>query len=365
VAAERSDTVAKIRVLVVDDSFFMRKVIADILQADPDITVVGQAEDGPSALNQIAELHPDVVTLDLIMPGMDGLAVLKQLMQAPDHPGVLMVSAYTHEEADVTLECLSAGAVDFVLKPSESVAWALNSVAAELQTKVRSAAGSKAKPSPHPATAASAARARDRGTAARPSSRDAVGRAAIVIGASTGGPAALEQLLPQLPADLPFTVFVAQHLPSGFVESLVRRLNNISALAVAAGHEDEQVIPATIYFAPGDGDMSLVRDPGGAVTLHLEPSANILTPSVDRLMVSAAELYGAGTVGVILTGMGQDGLAGARAIKAAGGTILVQDEASSVVFGMGKAVTEQGLADQVVPLTQLPTALSRLKPHAR
>jgi two-component system, chemotaxis family, protein-glutamate methylesterase/glutaminase len=329
---------AQIKVLVVDDSFFMRKVISDILTSDPDITVVGQANDGLEALGRIAELHPDVVTLDIMMPKLGGFSTLERIVATEHAPAVLMVSAYTKEDAEITLDCLSMGAIDFVLKPSESAAHELDKVATELLTKVRVAAKvssghlAVATPVPLPHTKK---------------------YGIVVIGSSTGGPVALEQLLPLLPENLPCPVLVAQHLPNQFVSSLTDRLAKHCKLPVETAVDEGKLSPGTIYFAPGGANTEVVRSNTGQMMLSVTPSTEILTPSVDKLMISAAKVYRGATLGIILTGMGEDGLKGMRAIKEAGGHTIVQDEQSSVVFGMGRAVAEHGLADNLVPLEQI------------
>jgi two-component system, chemotaxis family, protein-glutamate methylesterase/glutaminase len=331
--------VAQVTVLVVDDSFFMRKVLVDILQTDPDIAVVGQAADGQAALRRIDELHPQVVTLDLVMPELNGLQTLARLNRKHPRPAVVMVSAFTTENAEVTLNCLAMGAVDFVLKPSGSVAEELKQVGLELQTKVRVAAKASV---PHPGTSADTIHTPVLG-------RRSPTRRALVIGASTGGPVALEQLLSQFPKQVSYPILVAQHLPAQFVESFAARLARSCPLNIQVGQSGDKVLPGTIYFAPGGAHTQVVRQEG-QVVLSVQASDDILTPSVTKLMTSVAHVYGDGTTGVILTGMGEDGLEGMQAIKSAGGSTIVQDEATSVVFGMGRAVVARGLADEVLPL---------------
>ncbi len=328
----------RITVLVVDDSFFMRKVITDILTGDPEITVVGQAGNGLEAIERINELHPDVVTLDIMMPKLSGFSALERIMTSARPPAVLMVSAYTKEDAEITLDCLSMGAVDFVLKPSESAAHELDKVASELLGKVKMAA--RARPDRLPVSALpTALRTKKYGVA--------------VIGSSTGGPVALERILPLLPKDLSYPVLVAQHLPAQFVDSLADRLAKQCKLPVQTAIDGAELNSGTIYFAPGGANTEVVRTSTGHIILSVNPSNEILTPSVDALMISAAKIYVGATLGIILTGMGEDGLEGMKAIKAAGGDTIVQDEQSSVVFGMGRAVAEHGLADALVPLEQI------------
>src|SRR5882724_2996205 len=325
----------KIRVLIVDDSPYMRKVIADILSADEQIEVIGEVSDGLEVLEKIDQTHPDVVTLDVVMPNLDGLAALKMIMQKSNPPAVVMVSSYTSEGATLTLDCLRAGAVDFVLKPSGSIFM----IGQELIKKVKVAAivdTNKLKKLPQ---AASIKKEKKAGV--------------IVIGSSTGGPVALEHILPQIPVNFSVPVLVAQHLPDKFVQSLTEALAGSCNLPVKKGQQGERVLPGVIYFAPGGVDMEVIKTEQNEVEIVIRENNDILTPSVDKLMESVAHVYKKDTVGIILTGMGSDGLAGMQSIKEAGGQTIVQDEKSSVVFGMGKEVIAHGFADKIVPLDQI------------
>jgi len=337
------------RVLIVDDSFFMRKVIKDILQTDKTLEIVGEAADGNEALQKIAALRPTVVTLDIEMPGLNGLETLRAIMASPTHPSVVMVSGYAEKGADITLQCLALGAADFVLKPSGSFSMDMDKVRDLLLEKVKTAAAI------NPAKLRSA-------TALAPKASWQYRKTdnIIVIGASTGGPAALETLLPQFPADFPYPIVVAQHLPKTFAQSFTERLQKKCQLKVVRASQGLRLSTGTIYIAVGGTTTTVVRT-DDAVTLEVEKdSEGMETPSVDMLMSSAAEAYPAKTIGVILTGMGKDGLLGIGHIKQSGGHTIVQDEPSSAVFGMGYEVVHHGLADHVVPLSHIMVTISEV-----
>ena len=333
----------KIKVLVVDDSLFIRRVLTDILNADPHIEVVEQAVDGLDALQILSKTKVDVVTLDLDMPKLDGLATLKKIMEMKHPPAVVVVSSYTQNGAAITIECLQSGAVDFVLKLVGSETGELQALAPEIIKKVKIASAvnrEKLKPLYTQKTVDFV-----------PKKENKMG--AVVIGSSTGGTVALEHLLPGLPNNFPYPVLIAQHLPAKFVESLVVILRESCLLPIKMGEEKEIVQPGVVYFAPGGCDMQVIRDERDKICLTLIEDDAILTPSVDKLMTSATKVYGENTIGIILTGMGNDGLDGMRTIKEAHGKTLVQDEKTSVVFGMGREVIEAGLADHVLPLDKI------------
>lgn len=332
-----------ITVLVVDDSAFMRQMIIDILQRDSQIKIVGQSANGQEALDAVAALHPDVISLDLVMPKMDGLETLRRLKHTRSQARVVIVSAYANETANVTLDCLAEGAVDFILKPSEFEGEELAVMAPQLIAKIKAAATSHFHNLPSPANPTH-------------SIKPGQSPAAVVIGSSTGGPVALEYILTQLPADLPFPILVAQHLPAGFVESFVARLAKKCHLPIRTGQDGDIIEPGVVYFAQGDADSHIVSV-GGRITLSVGTAADTLAPSVTKLMTSVARVYGTGALGIILTGMGADGLEGMRAIRNARGQTVVQNEQTSVVYGMGRVVAEQGLADKVISLDQIASLL--------
>jgi len=340
-AYSRNNSPEKIKVLVVDDSLFMRQVISDLLNSDSGIEVVAKAANGLEALENISIFSPDVVTLDYEMPKMNGLETLEKIKRLEHAPSVVMVSGYTQKDADITLKCLSAGAVDFVTKPSGSLSMEMLKVKEELVSKVKIAA--KVNPK---LTLSYQEKTKKISGHEFKIDRNA---GAVVIGSSTGGPAALEALLPQIPQTFPYPVFVNQHLPKSFTTSFSQRLDKECQLNVEEGEDGVLVEAGKIYLAPGGKDMEVVNNDGVRIRV-IEPHVGHETPCIDVLMTSVAKMYGKNTIGIILTGMGSDGVLGMEAIKNAGGKTLVQDEGTSVIFGMGKEVVEKGFADDIVPI---------------
>ncbi|MEE8390803.1 MAG: chemotaxis response regulator protein-glutamate methylesterase [Anaerolineae bacterium] len=340
-----------IRVLVVDDSAFMRHTLTKHLDADPGITVVGKARDGQDALAQIAALKPDVVTLDVEMPQMDGLTALRRIMVECPTP-VIMLSAFTQQGARATIQALMRGAVDFVPKPS--VTAQVGSVIKELIAKVKVAAITPTSPRfsppapPRPHTPKSAPRPFRRGDPL------------VVIGASTGGPRALQQVLSDLPPDLPAAVVVVQHMPPSFVRALAQRLNENSPLVVQEAAAGDLLARGLVLMAPGDFHLQFTAHK--RVSLNQGPRRNGVRPAVDVSLESAAIQHGKAVIGVVLTGMGADGTSGARHVKSAGGRVIAEHESTSIVYGMPRSVVEADLADLVVPLPQVaPTLVELIK----
>jgi two-component system, chemotaxis family, protein-glutamate methylesterase/glutaminase len=335
----------KIRVLVVDDSAFARKVMRESLSSDPRIEVVGIARDGLDALEKIAELTPDVVTLDLVMPQLDGLGVLAALKARESGPRVVVVSM-SDAESLLGLAALEAGAVDLVHKPTALATDRLYELSGELIEKVVLAASA----SPKTAGKARPVRALVR----QPRSR------VVVVGASTGGPRAITLLLAALPSDFPVPIAVVVHMPLGYTEAFAARLDTVTPLRVVEASNGALLSPGTVTIARAGLHLRLGRTAGNRVEakLDVEPVSTPHRPSVDVLLASAAEAFGKATVGVVLTGMGADGLQGARAIRAAGGTVLVEAASSCVVYGMPRAVSEAGLADAEVPLEGMAEAIA-------
>lgn len=332
-----------IRVLVVDDSAFARKVIREALSRSGDIEVVGIARDGLEALEQIAELKPDVITLDLVMPNLDGLGVLRALPRGPSSPRAVIVSI-SAGESDLVLEALRLGAVDLVHKPTALATDRLYELSDELVAKVIVAADATPRPAVPAAPPAAPARPHH-------------GVRLVVIGTSTGGPQALTRLLTALPADLPAAVAVALHIPPGYTQALADRLNRDAGLTVVEASAGAPLPPGTAAIARG-GLHLRIEDSGDGLQMRVspEPAGAPFCPSVDVLFESAARL-GPAVLGVVLTGMGSDGVAGARAIREAGGQILTEAEASCVVYGMPRAVKEAGLSDGEAELTDLANAI--------
>ncbi len=331
-----------IRVLVVDDSAFVRMAVARMLRSEPDIEVAGTAVDGRDAVEKVLELKPDVVTLDVQMPTLGGLEALAQIMERCPVP-VLMLSSLTQEGADVTLRGLELGAMDFVDKSSVQGPMNLLGLGEELRSKVRALARV-----PSAALARGKAAAGLRLEAAAPQAANAD---AVVLAASTGGPAALQAVIPRLPQALPAAVLVVQHIPPGFTRSLAERLAARSALPVREAGDGEEVRPGEVLIAPAGWHMTVRKVGRGVRTrLSLEPADSLHRPSADVLMASAARVWGPRLLGVVMTGMGSDGVAGLRAIRQHRGRTLAESEETAVIYGMPKAAVEAGVVDRQVPL---------------
>ncbi len=349
---------ARVRVLVVDDSALMRRVIWGLLEEDPEIEVVGSAVDGLDAIEKIATLKPDVVTLDVEMPRLDGLQTLGYLMSENPVPCV-MLSAYTPRGAETTLKALDFGATDFVQKPSGAISLNLERVKEELLSKLKVAKGIDLKRLPFKNGAVQAPVASPAEKA-----KPIVDRGSVVaIGTSTGGPRALHTVIPGLPQGLPVPVLVVQHMSAGFTRSLAERLDRESRVRVKEAVDGETLEPGVVYMAPGDYHMQVERQPSGVrIKLDQRPPVLGVRPCVDILFASVAEAYGPKALGVVLTGMGRDGAKGLKAMKAKGAVSLAQDEASSVVYGMPRAAFAAGCVDRVVALDAVAPAIVELLP---
>lgn len=351
-----------IRVLVVDDSVVVRRLVTDSLQVDPELVVVAAAANGRIALARLPQANPDVVVLDVEMPELDGLETLTALRATHPKLPVIMFSTLTERGAAATLEALSRGASDYVTKPSNvgGVQEAMARIRDELIPKIKQLCGRAPVPAaPRLRAARPAAAGVQRPDRARRSGPPPPVEL-LAVGVSTGGPAALERLFGALPGDLGVPVVVVQHMPPVFTDMLARRLDTRSALQVAEAAAGAVVAPNQAWIAPGDFHLVVERDGATAVLrTTTDPPENSCRPAVDVLFRSAARAYGAGVLAVVMTGMGQDGLRGAEQVVEAGGTVLAQDEASSVVWGMPGYVAGAGLADQVLPLDQLASAIVR------
>src|ERR1041385_3127635 len=341
----------KLRVLVVDDSALMRKLIPQILARDSEIEVVGTAMDGAFGLKKIEDLRPDVVTLALKMPRRDGRETLRQITRRFRLP-VIVVSALTTEGASATFKALALGAFDFVAKPRDAASAHMDEIAADLISKIKVAARTKVRSTPAPITFE---RPRPEKKALRPRREPTK---LVAIGISTGGPNALQYLLQQLPGDFPGTIVVVQHMPEGFTEMFARRLDESCAIDVKEAQSGDLLIAGRALICPGDRHIKLRRMPlASTVVLSDEDRVNGHRPSVDVLFRSVAAEFGHRAIGVLMTGMGDDGAAGMGLIKDAGGMTIAQTEESCVVFGMPKAAIERGFALRVVPLEMLANSL--------
>ena len=340
-----------VRVLVVDDSALMRKLIPQMLQHDSSIEVVGTAMDGSFALKKIEELKPNVITLDLEMPGMNGIDTLKEIMRRGPVP-VIVFSSHSTEGASVTMKALGLGAFDFLAKPKDATAHMAES-AKELIAKVKAAAECKLKPS----LLAGDLPKREKLPAPASSSPTRV----VAIGVSTGGPQAMEYLLSTLSADFPGTVVVVQHMPEGFTDMFARRLDDLSPLRVKEAQSGDLLLPGRVLICPGSRHMKVKRLPlGDVAVLNDEPRVNGHRPSADVLLRSVAEEFKSLAVGILMTGMGDDGAEGLGAVKKEGGMTIAQSEDSCVVYGMPKAAIERGYAVRVVALDVMGATLQAI-----
>ncbi len=372
-----------IRVLIADDSAFMRKVLSDLFKSQSDFEVVGTAVNGQDTIDKVKKFQPDVLTLDVIMPVMDGLEALAIIMEQCPLP-VVMVSSTTQKGTNETIRALALGAVDFVSKSGGAIS-KIDTIKDEILAKCRLAAKAHAKKSvsaskplvykpkiqedPQPRRIEVRRRSGlvlgQRPTISRVPAAEPVkkiipgtGKKLVVIGTSTGGPQALQTVITRLPGNLPCGAVVVQHMPAGFTKSLADRLNSISQIAVKEAENDEIIRPGQVYIAPGSFQLRIAPAPGGErkIVLGKDPPVGNHRPAVNVMYDSAAQ-FGKDLVAVIMTGMGCDGCEGMKKIKASGGYSIAQDEASCVVYGMPKAVVDAGLADEIRPLDKIAEAI--------
>ncbi len=340
---------AKIRVLIVDDSAFARFVISRQLETSADISVAGHARDGFEAIEKVRELQPDVITLDIEMPRLDGLSALKQIML--EHPTpVVMLSTLTGKGTEATIKALELGAVDFFLKASTTNPTGSQGVN-ELIDKIKTASKVKLTRLKTPEIPGKPARAKA-GTPGRRAEE------VMVIGSSTGGPRALYQIVPALPAYVPAAFLFVQHMPAGFTKSLADRLNQLTELEFKEAKSGDVLYAGNAYMAPGGYHM--VMNKKGVIDLNQAPQVCGVRPSIDVTMASAVAVYGQAVTGVVLTGMGADGTQGTTLIKQAGGYVIAEDASTCTIYGMPKSVIEAGNADAVLPLHEIPTGLAKL-----
>jgi len=335
------------RVLVVDDSAYVRKVVTQMLSRSPLLEVVGTARDGREALDQVLDLHPDVITCDLIMPNLDGVGFITEQMARKPVP--IVVVSVASEAGELALNALDAGAVDFVQKPTALASERLLEISDELIGKVKAASIARLRPRlPTPARTPAVTPLVARGTFD-----------VVVVGISTGGPQALRSMLPQLPAELPVPMAIVLHMPVGFTELYARKLDELSPLRVCEAGDAMEMQPGLVMLAPAGRHLTLRRNERGMVVTHLDvrPLDTPHRPSVDVLFQSAADAYHGRVLGIVMTGMGEDGREGAAWIKARGGTIVTESEDSCVVYGMPRAIVEAGLSDRVVGLDRMAEAI--------
>jgi two-component system chemotaxis response regulator CheB len=340
-----------LRVLVIDDSAYVRKVVKQMLSRSPFIEVVGAARDGREALEMVEQLQPDVITCDLIMPELDGVGFVREQMRR--RPVPILIMSIANETGDAALTALDAGAVDFVQKPTALATEKIFEVSSELIEKVKAAANIPLSRIQRAAVSVETEPAR----AALVAGSHTVD--VVVLGISTGGPQALKQLIPQLPADFPVPVAMVMHMPVGYTEMYARKLDELSPLHVREAQEGDELRTGVVLLAPAGRHLSFRRNADGTVVAHLDarPFDTLHRPSVDVMFQSAAEVYRQRVLGVVMTGMGSDGKQGAAWIKSQGGLIYTESEESCVVYGMPSTVVEAGLSDRSVPLGQMAQAI--------
>ncbi|MPR00090.1 chemotaxis-specific protein-glutamate methyltransferase CheB [Modestobacter sp. I12A-02628] len=348
-----------IRVMVVDDSVVVRKIVTDVLSQDPMIEVVGTAANGRLAMAKIGGLKPDLVTMDIEMPEMNGIETVRAIRATRNRVPIIMFSTLTERGASATLDALSSGANDYVTKPANvgSVALSMESVREQLVPKIKALTGRPTGPGPGMAPPRPMA-----GPPREPQPRTGPRKdpSVLVIGSSTGGPEALTKLLPALPANLPVPVLLVQHMPPVFTRQFAQRLDRLCGFRVVEAVDGTPLAPGTVHLAPGDHHLT-VRTNGRqkATQLNQGPPENFCRPAVDVLFRSAVTAFDGAVLGVVLTGMGSDGRIGTGLIREAGGSVIAQDQATSVVWGMPGAVTQAGFADQVLPIDRIAEAIMR------
>jgi len=341
----------KIRVLVVDDSSFMRKVISQMLEESKEIEVIDTAKDGNEALKKIKENKPDVITLDVEMPRLNGLQTLGYIMNEMPLP-VIMVSAYTPKGAEITIQALQYGAVDFVCKPSGEISIDIKKIQDELVEKIKAAKNVDLSKlvfiTPENIDSAKAERKYE-------VDQDTI----VVVAASTGGPKALGDVVPRIPRNIPASILIVQHMSPGFTKTLAERLNDQSIIVVKEAVQGEELKKGTAYIAPGNFHMEIKPGDNGSylIDLNQKPYRSGVRPSADYTFFSVAENFKGRIIGVVLTGMGKDGSAGLEKVKEKKGIIIAQDKETSVIFGMPKAAIDKGIVDKIVPLDKVAEAI--------
>lgn len=351
----------KIRTLIVDDSAFMRKSLQIMLESDPLIEIIDTARDGQQAIDLIKRHRPDVVTLDIEMPRMDGLSALKVIMkECPT--SVIMVSSLTTEGAEATIKAMELGAVDFIPKELSYVNLNIVKIKEEIIDKVK-AIGRHAKLKERLSRIVKGPERTSKvsETVLTQKKLPKYIYSAIGLGISTGGPLSLQKVIPLLSEKINIPIFIVQHMPPKFTQSLSERLNNMSPLNVKEAADGDIVKGGTVYIAPGGKHMTIIsRNGSKQILISDEPSNTLHKPSVDVMLDSALNVYGKSLLGIIMTGMGKDGLEGIKRLKSLGGYSIVQNETSCVVYGMPKAIVDNNLADSIIPLDQFPETINKL-----
>jgi len=345
------DMKTPIRILIVDDSAYMRFTIAKRLGEIPGFQVVGSARDGVEALDLIPKFNPDVITLDVEMPRLDGLSTLREIMSTNPRP-TIMVSSLTTEGARETVQALTLGAVDFVAKPSSKAN--IEAIMDDLVVKIQRAAKAKV----YPITAKWRKEITEENNPTKKTRSYSKADKVVVIGASTGGPRALSTVIPQIPSDLPATYLIVQHMPVGFTHSLAERLNNISNIEIREAAPGDTLEVGRGLLSPGGFHM--VLDENNCISLNQNPTVHGVRPAIDVTMISAAQKFGASTIGIVLTGMGTDGTNGSALIHGSGGYVIAEDESTCVVWGMPRSVQEAGVADAIAPLPEIANTLQKV-----
>jgi two-component system chemotaxis response regulator CheB len=341
-----------VRVMVVDDSPLVRKIAADILQRDPDVSVVATAPSGELALKKVEKAAPDVITMDIEMPGMGGLSAIGEIMEKRPTP-IIVLSASAQSGAEKTVRALERGAIDFIAKPAGSLSGGIDDIAAELIGKVKAAARVRLKEvnGPEKKQAPELEGRRHEGGSEPGPGNTKQSFELVAVGSSTGGPVALKQILTALPGDLPAGVVVVQHMPPVFTNAFAKRLDALCQVRVKEAEDGDPIRPGLVLIAPGGYHMTVTRTTAEAhALLNCDEPVMGLRPSVDVLLDSVARVYGSRALGVILTGMGRDGARGMAALKGKGGTVIAQDKDTSVIFGMNREVINNGNADEVLPV---------------
>jgi len=351
----------QIRVLVVDDSAFMRSALSRMISSEAGFEVVGTASCGSDALDKIPVLDPDVVTLDVEMPGLDGLETLRCIMAQPPRP-VIMVSAVTEKDAEITFNALGAGAFDYVPKELSSTSLDILHIQPDLIAKIRAAALSR-----NSHLGGVSRRKPARSILSECQNSSSTSPAIVALGTSTGGPRALQEILPLLPRDLSVPILIVQHMPPGFTAPFAQRLNSLCSVTVREAAHKDPILPGVVYIAPAGMHMTIDRpsESLSLICLDKQPENSMHMPSVDVMMKSVAKNFGNSAMGVIMTGMGSDGAQGMKAIYREGGLTVGQDEASCIVYGMPRACAELGVLNRVVPLSGIPSQILQATNYRR